>query len=199
MDCPQRLVPLVGLLRGGSGTQTDRSRSMTPPEVRIEPGELVVSEWPRELVADTILTRGANRECDGVADGRPEVVGQPLELLVRVRVDPHARGMHAIRHTHPTNRVEVIEVIEHEVGRLTASGRAALEQCADRRRRRVRDPSRRTWCHPVVTRGEWRIEARGQSRAVGRPSQAHTQQPPPALRRPRRTPSRWPSTHTPGA
>ena len=34
------------------------------------------------MIADTILTKGANRERDCVADGRPEVLGQPLELLV---------------------------------------------------------------------------------------------------------------------
>ena len=48
-----------------------------------------------ELVADTILTKGPDREGHRLAHGRPEIMGQPLEVLVGIRIYPHAGRVHA--------------------------------------------------------------------------------------------------------
>src|ERR1035437_2349886 len=77
-----------------------RSRSTTSPDVGIEPGCLVVSERSGELAAHTVLSKRPNRERHRTSHGRPEVLGQPLELFVGLSIDPHTRRLHANQHTH---------------------------------------------------------------------------------------------------
>jgi hypothetical protein len=65
------------------------------PDLGIEPGRLVRSQRLGELVASAILTKGPDREGYCVAHGRAEIMGQPLQFLVGIRIYPNASRMHA--------------------------------------------------------------------------------------------------------
>ena len=121
-----------------------RSRSTTSPEFGIEPGLLVLPQRLAQVDPDPILPKGADRQGHRVPDGGVQLGRQSLEVLVRRRVDPDTRTVHADQHTSPGHRAgaagEDPRVPRLGVGvGFAAAGRPAplrRDPAADRRRRR---------------------------------------------------------------
>jgi hypothetical protein len=51
-----------------------------------------------QIGTDAVLAEGANRQRNGVTDGRIELGRETLQLLVRAGVNPHTGAVHAHQH-----------------------------------------------------------------------------------------------------